>query len=299
MNTRKHNLLKKPIIFFGTGRSGTTLISEIIFRHSDLAYPSNYHEKFPKYAAVGLFKHLFINDFWKFYGRKYQKGLNTVSRYNAYKFIPSEAWNMWRFLLSPKYDFSRDVLYNKEIDIEYKIKVLNYFSNLVSWQNGNRLAFKITGPPRMKFLSSIFPDAFFIHIKRNPVPTISSFLNIPFWKSRGIDKLWWHFDLNDEEKNIVNNSLHDPVWMTSFQISQILKIFKEEREIVKPNYFELVYEEFLQNPSDSIKQILSLVELEHDNKCYDYLLKNPIKNNCKPDSFYFNQQDLDTIYSFF
>ena len=62
--------IDKPIIFVGTGRSGTTIISEIIMRHPSLAYPSNYNAKSYKYPIISVIRFLFINNFYKIYGQK-------------------------------------------------------------------------------------------------------------------------------------------------------------------------------------------------------------------------------------
>ena len=54
-------LLEKPIILFGSGRSGTTIISEILFQHEDLAWHSNYQEIFPGIPQINYLRRLFDN----------------------------------------------------------------------------------------------------------------------------------------------------------------------------------------------------------------------------------------------
>ena len=66
------NKIINPIIFIGTGRSGTTIISEIIMRHPELAYISNYNKLLHKYPIIGLIRFLFVNKLWRFYGEKNQ-----------------------------------------------------------------------------------------------------------------------------------------------------------------------------------------------------------------------------------
>ncbi len=44
---KDEELLRKPIIIFGTGRSGTTIISDILFQHEDLAWHNNFQELIP------------------------------------------------------------------------------------------------------------------------------------------------------------------------------------------------------------------------------------------------------------
>ncbi len=66
--SRYEHLLEKPIIIFGTGRSGTTVISDIIFRHEDLAWHSNYQELFPKFAVINYLRLVFDNSLWHIIG---------------------------------------------------------------------------------------------------------------------------------------------------------------------------------------------------------------------------------------
>lgn len=63
-------LLDKPIIFIGLGRSGTTIISEIIFQHEDLAWPSNYQNRFPDDVRINRIRPLLDNRFWRIRGQK-------------------------------------------------------------------------------------------------------------------------------------------------------------------------------------------------------------------------------------
>jgi hypothetical protein len=89
---KKTMRIEKPIIFIGTGRSGTTVISGIIMRHRDLAFPSQYQNIFFMNPKINLVRNLFVNKFWKIYGQK--KQLNKVSIINKYIFKPAEAYKM-------------------------------------------------------------------------------------------------------------------------------------------------------------------------------------------------------------
>lgn len=42
----------KPIFFIGNGRSGTTIISEVLSNHSEFGWLSNYSAKFPRIAEA-------------------------------------------------------------------------------------------------------------------------------------------------------------------------------------------------------------------------------------------------------
>jgi hypothetical protein len=169
----------------------------------------------------------------------------------------------------------------------------------VRYQSASKLAFKITGPSRIGFLSSLFPDAYFLHITRKPVPTIASFLKVPFWKTRGINQLWWHFDLSLEEQAAVLEHNNDPVWMTAFQISKIIETTQYELEKVRPNYLRISYEDFIKDPKESISEVFSFIGISNHNRCFDYLKDNPILERSVSDDKYFDKDNLKKIYSFF
>ena len=66
MTFRNEKYLEKPIIIIGSGRSGTTIISEIIFQHEDLAWHSNYQEIFFFTPLINLLRPFFNNKLWHF-----------------------------------------------------------------------------------------------------------------------------------------------------------------------------------------------------------------------------------------
>ena len=55
--------IDKPIIIIGSGRSVTTIISEIVMRHPALTFTSNYNNKFYKYPIISVGRYLSINFF--------------------------------------------------------------------------------------------------------------------------------------------------------------------------------------------------------------------------------------------
>ena len=97
--------LQDPIIIFGTGRCGSSILSEIVFRHPDLAYPSNYHEIFRGRKEVSLIRHLFDNRWWNKVGSKQQNGKKKTL--HNLSFQPGESYSMWKSLCGDEVDFIR------------------------------------------------------------------------------------------------------------------------------------------------------------------------------------------------
>lgn len=286
--------LQRPIIFIGSGRTGTTIIYELICRHPSLAYPSNYQQKFYKRPIVNLARNLFDNRLWRIFGQKRQ--LNRIHFLNKYHFIPGENFGMWNYLVGPDIDFSRDFLLTAKIDQKRIDFIRNYFMKMVKFQNRERLIMKINGAPRITFLRQIFPDAIFICLKRNKIPTLSSFLKVSFWKTRGYNKLWWTGAYSDEELKWANTHKDRPELITMFQLMKIDKVTEQESKQLNLNLKEIHYEDFVDNPSMILQDILEFADL----KPYDYtetLKTIKIFNQNKRDQDYFSEDQLKDLKS--
>lgn len=279
--------ISKPVIVIGSGRSGTTIISEILFRHESLAWPSNYQEKFPKIPGINLLRHLYDNKLWRLQGQKPQ--LNKVSKFNKVLFKPAEAYNFWEFLTGPQIDFSRGFLIN-ERPTEHDIKrIRKFFGKLVKFQSKQRLAFKITGPSRIGYLKSIFPDAIFINIVRDPMATINSWLNVDFWQDKGKNQLWWTGAYTAQEEEWARKNADKPELLAAMQYRKLMEVTEKEIAQHKANCITIRYEDFVSDPSDVINKILDFAELGRSPHVDAYLngikIYNQNKNEAgdKPD----------------
>ncbi len=262
------NILK-PLIFIGSGRSGTTIISEIVFRHEELAWPSNYQERFPTLPSINLLRNLFENKLWHLQGQKRQ--LNKVSAFNKFLFKPAEAYTFWEYLTGPSINFSKGFLINDhatEIDI---IKIHSAFNKLVNYQCKRRLACKITGPARMAYLTSIFPDAVFINIVRDPLPTINSWLNVDFWQDKGKHQLWWTGAYSKKEEEWAAANADKPELLAAMQYRKLQDVTATEIKTNIGQCLTVRYEDFVKNPAITVNTILDFADLKKSKQVEDYL----------------------------
>ena len=266
----------KPIVFVGSGRSGTTIISEIVFRHESLAWPSNYQEKFPKVTYVNLLRNFFDNKLWQLQGQKPQ--LNKVSALNKILFKPAEAYNFWEYLSGNNIDFSRGFLLNERASESEASKIRSDFNKLVAYQSKKRLAFKITGPSRIGYLKSIFPDAVFINIVREPLPTINSWLNVEFWQDKGKNQLWWTGAYTAQEEDWAQKNADKPELLAAMQYKKLMDITAMEIKEHNANCLTIRYEDFVSNPTAVINSILDFSNLGSSPRVENYLQSIKIYN---------------------
>ena len=296
----KHNaskFLHQPIIFIGNPRSGTSVISEIIMRHKDLAFPSQHHDRWPGNPNVNYLRLPFDNRLWRFFGQKNQ--LNKVSKINRLVFIPWEAYRMWKTITPSDIDFDRDFLRNIKASEESRSKIREFFQKMVSRHGKKRLAFKITGPARMEYLLSIFPNACFVRIHREPAATIRSLLKIPFWNTLGIHQLWWTGVYTAEEIKWAEKHKKDPIAITAIQLKKVEEITEKEIQENDANVLDVHYGAFVENPVATLDSILDFAGLSRDKACYNYLKINKIYNRNTDQETFFKQKDLLTIQKIF
>lgn len=287
------NHLKQPIIFLGFGRCGSTIVSEVIFQHHKLAWVSNYQQKFPSSSKINLLRNLFDNQFWRYNGQKDQ--LNEVPLFNKYIFKPAESYRFWNSITER--EFARGFLYRKEEENQKREQIRSFFSDMVKYQNRERLGFKITGPARLGYLHSIFPNAAFIFIKRKPLPNIRSMLKVGFYQDRK-DKLWWYGDgiYSQYEKEKVKHWAKDdqPAFIAALQYHKVHALFEKEahEQTLHQQILEVWYEDFIQQPQEIIARILQDVHLKRDANIDAYFANNAIYNRNKKETYYISP-DLD------
>lgn len=258
MNSKEH-LLDQPIIFVGPGRSGSTIISEIVFAHADLAWPSNHLENYPQSLWLNLLRRLFDNDWWRVLGEKSQ--LNRTPLLNFLAPRPAEAYPFWEWVTRRDINFSRNFLLNVTASSAEARRIRAAVHKLVAYQNRRRFSMKITGPGRIGYLKSIFPDAIFINIVREVDATVASLLKIPFWKDLGKHRLWWTGGYSADELGFFETIKHDPTAVTAFQVKKIMATTEKEAKQAGARMLTVRYENFVKNPSSVIGAILEFCRL--------------------------------------
>lgn len=271
---RNEHLLKKPIIIFGTGRSGTTVLADIIFHHEDLAWHSNYQELFPKFAGINYLRSVFDNCLWHVTGMNTQ---NNKSVINKFCFRPIERYDFWEAVTGPRINFSRNFLLNEKATAEERTHIRTFFAKMVKYQNRKRLAFKITGPSRMEYLLSIFPDAMFIQITRDPVATVRSWLEVK-WSSQITDQLWWEGAYNDEELAKAKELSKDQALFAAFQYKKLMEATAYEIKKLNANVFTARYEDFVKQPNEFIAELMAHVQLKPSPFVDGFMKKISVQN---------------------
>ena len=277
-------LLEKPIIIFGSGRSGTTIISEIIFQHEQLAWHNNYQELFTHSALINYVRRFFDNKFWRIikFWTFVGNSKNTRQKWGNFLsliiFNPIERYAFWEYITGPRLDFSRGFLLGEKATAEEKNKIRAHLAKQVKYQGRKRLIIKFTGPARIEYLTSIFPDAIFVSIAREPIATVRSWLEVGFWQTKGINKLWWVGAYSKEEEAEAEKLQNDPALITAFQYKKLMETTAYEVKKTGVPILETRYEEFVKDPKVLAKKILDFVGLPASENVNKYIEEMVVSN---------------------
>jgi len=247
-----------PIFIVGCGRSGSTLLYEILAGHKDLTWFSNYTNAFKNQPWLSSLNILYKNPIL----------LNNLKDHKIIPFvIPSEGHDLWDLFHPLREDkdpplFEYDVRdANVELMKSIIIKHLKY-------SKCNRFLNKNTRNTRRSlYLQEIFPDALFIHIIRDGRAVINSFLNVHFWENL---HLWYDENFRTPSQLVLEgeNEINLAAKLWKYEVERMLS---DSKKINKDQYFEVRYEKFTKEPISTLREILDFCNLNSHNDFFKFI----------------------------
>lgn len=250
-----------PVFFIGMPRSGTTIVFERFIEHKEFGWLSNYSEMSPGLPAMNLLRPLFDNKIINLRGHK--KQYSNVRLGNRYLPQAVEAYNFWD--LYTRKDFSTSFLHGEKaenVEIERTCKAVY---KTLKYQGKYRFVTKLTGPGRISYLNSIFPDARFVHVIRDGRAVVGSLMKVGFWREKGgFDAPFWNNGLSDGELQPWKENNH-PAILTALQWVKVVKSIRQDAaELNSDQYMEIRYEDFVCSPVELTNKLHVFAGKESD-----------------------------------
>ena len=239
--------ISKPIIILGTGRCGSTVFHRLLARHPRTMWLSDLSARFPARTdwnrrAVSAMHRPLLR---RFFG-------GTVH--------PSEAYPFWDY---HAYGFStpcRDLV-RGDVTARVRRQVRGAVEPQLTPEH-DRLLIKITGWPRIGYLTEIFEDARFVHIVRDGRAVANSLLHVDFWRG------WqgphgWRADLfSPEDQAVWERYDRSFVALAGLEWRIHMRATDAARCGLDPDqFFEIRYEDFCREPWETCRRVLDFAEL--------------------------------------
>ncbi|MGH2712972.1 MAG: sulfotransferase family protein [Thermoleophilaceae bacterium] len=268
--------LDKPVFLIGMGRGGSTMIFEVLAASPELGWFSRYLNLVPWFPPVAALSRLadVHPALRSSIGRSDQGGgwTRKLRRVERARLGPNEAYRVWDCCCEKS--FAEGFLAVEAPGPE-RDRARALVSKVLRYQGKPRFVAKLTGPPRIAYLSSIFPDARFVHLIRDGRAVVQSLLKVPFWKDTfRLREPAWKGALTAEQLGRWEKLGRPPAALAALEWRRVIETARAEATDHAPGrYAELRYEDFLGDPHRSLDEIEDFCELSRDPKVHAFLAR--------------------------
>jgi omega-hydroxy-beta-dihydromenaquinone-9 sulfotransferase len=183
-------------------------------------------------------------------------GPKLIRKYRSW-----ECYDYWNSLFPGFAEPYRD-LFASDVTPRTKSRVRAAMNTLLT-EKRNRLLVKITGWPRIGFLSEILPDARFLHILRDGRAVANSNLEVDFWNGWAGPDLWRFGKLTDDERRLWESTGESFVALAGIEWNKLMDAMEHARNLVgEDRFLEVKYEELCDDTLGKSRLIADFFELE-------------------------------------
>lgn len=244
-----------PLLFvLGTGRCGSTLVQEVLARHSGMGFISNLEDRAPLPPPAGRWNQVVHHRLPPEYARK-----------GRLRFGPSEGYRLLEREVSPMLSAPYRDLTAEDAQPWLARRLTAFFDVRMHAQGKPVFLHKFTGWPRIGFLHEVFPEARFVHVVRDGRAVANSWLQMPWWTGyRGPDQ-WWLGPLDEPGEEEYERSGKSFVVLAAIAWKMLIRAFESSsRDLPTTAYLELRYEDIVADPTSGFGRILDFAGLDAD-----------------------------------
>jgi hypothetical protein len=241
----------RPVFVIGTGRCGSTLVQELLAKHSDVSFISNVDTTFPALNSKGRWNNPIYRRFPRQFASRdtpYLKHLRFTLRERLH-YGPSEAYALLGRQVSPLVSSPHRDLTADDVTPWLARRLREFVSDRVRAQRRPVFLHKFTGWPRAGFLKAIFPQAKFIHVVRDGRAVASSLVQRPWWKGYLGVPGWGFGALPEPYEREWKSSGYSYVVLAGLEWKVMMDAFDVAKTLTpQEDWMDLRYEDFVEAP---------------------------------------------------
>jgi hypothetical protein len=217
--------IDRPVMLLGTGRSGTTLAMQLTACHPDVAWISQYTNRFAAFPELAVLSR--VSDL-----EPLRRGFPAHWKWTPQ---PRETISFTKHVTEGMFAQPRE-LDATDVTPATRARYRRAVIKHLHWQGKPRFMQKHTGFPRTRYLREIFPDARFIHILRDGRAVANSMLHVAWWD--GTLKSWWWGPMPPEYEDEYRASGESAIVLAAI-------VWKRLVDLIEPAMAELPAEQAL------------------------------------------------------
>jgi hypothetical protein len=171
------------VFFIGTGRCGSTPIVEVVSRHRDVGFVSNFDDKLSFLNMAGRWNNamhrLSAPRDPRMRPFRDRRKLLELGRF---RIAPSEGWSILDRQVAPVISTPVRDLIASDCTPWLKGRLKGFFERRMATQNRPVFVHHLTGWPRTGLLHAAFPDARFVEVVRDGRGVANSWLQMGWWQ---------------------------------------------------------------------------------------------------------------------
>lgn len=238
-----------PIIVVGAGRTGSTIFHDMLSKHPNLAWlPGTICNSFPDNPALI---------------RLLMRGLDypIVGKLLRRRATPAECYPFWEHHCKGFTKPYRD-LTAYDVTERTKRRVPQVLSKILT-EKRDRLLVKITGWPRIGFLSEIFKNAKFIHVMRDGRAVANSMTDVHFWRGWEGPQNWGWGELSLAWKEEWDRYDQSFAVLAAIQWKILMDAMENAKSALSSeNFLEIKYEDLCSDPISIFKGVTEFCDLK-------------------------------------
>jgi len=248
----------------GSGRCGSTLVTELIARHPDVGFVSNVDDKLARLNLKGQWNNALFNRSAERDPslRPFRDRRRPLER-GRLRVAPSEGWLVLDRQVSNIFPQPCRDLTAQDATPWLKGRIVDFFDSRMEAQGKPHFVHHLTGWPRSGLLRSAYPDARFVQVVRDGRAVCSSWLQMGWWDGyRGPDS-WYLGPLSPTDRAEWEDSGRSFVVLAGLGWRLLMDAADEaRRQVPSDQWLDVRLEDFMDSPRQTLEKVLGFLELE-------------------------------------
>jgi hypothetical protein len=247
--------LARPAFVIGTGRCGLSPLMDLVAFHRELAWPSQYNDRFPGRPWVSRLSRL--TDLGL---------LNGPVKFRLGRFVPhhSETFPLWNRSFA---GFGRPLRDLAAGDVTPWVKqgFRDTVGAIMRHQGKTRFIAEYSGWSRVEFMREIFPRAQFVHIVRDGRAVAHSLIHVDYWLGwQGVHQWRWGLPPDDCMEQVARYD-HSFLALAAVQWKLVIRNLLDRTKALPESDTRLVrYEDLVREPERVGRECAAFLDLDPD-----------------------------------